>query len=608
MDWMMPGTDGIELIKRIRSDCSEYLPYIIMLTSRSDNADAVRSLDAGANDYLVKPFDAEILKAKVAVGARVIKSVGDTEMLAHIFEESLNEIYLIDAKTYKFVFVNKAACQNSGYTREELKELFPHDLNAEFNSDELKKIIEPLRTGKKDKIVITTVHRRADNSRYNAEVHLQLVKFKEQSFLLVIVRDVTLQIETEEALRRSELKFRSLYDLSSDAVMLLDENGFFDCNAATLKIFNVKDKETFCGLHPADLSPPVQPCGTSSYELAARQIEIAIKNGSNRFDWTHKRYNSDSSFPAEVLLNTLELDGRAVVQAVVRDISKRITLQSQLANAHKMESVGQMAAGIAHEINTPAQYVGDNIRFLQDSFADIISVLNSYYKLFDKAKKEQLFLNFVSEIERIMEDADLDYLKEEIPTAISQSLDGIGRISSIVLAMKEFSHPGSRETTLTDINKALKTTITVSRNEWKYVAKTETVFNPELPMVNCFPGEINQVFLNIIVNAAHAIGEKFEQKEGKVEGVISITTDFDDEFVTICIKDNGPGIPENIRNRIFDPFFTTKGVGKGTGQGLAIARSNVVDKHNGKLLVESFMDKGTSFFIKLPLNTEMGEK
>jgi signal transduction histidine kinase len=191
-------------------------------------------------------------------------------------------------------------------------------------------------------------------------------------------------------------------------------------------------------------------------------------------------------------------------------------------------------------------------------------------------------------------------LQKQIPRAIQQSQEGNKRVASIVLAMKQFSHPESAEKTRVDLNAAIASTITVSRNEWKYVADLITEFDAGLSGVNCLPGELNQVILNIIVNAAHAIADVVKDgSEGK--GKITVTTRQDGDWAEIRIGDTGTGIPEKVRSRVFDPFFTTKGVGKGTGQGLAIARNVIVDKHGGTLTFETETGKGTTFIIRLPI-------
>jgi len=279
-----------------------------------------------------------------------------------------------------------------------------------------------------------------------------------------------------------------------------------------------------------------------------------------------------------------------------RDITDRKALESHLAHALKLEAIGQLAAGIAHEINTPAQYLGDNLRFLADAFRDLDVLLRP---LADRLRDEGGALDLETLVAGARE-IDLAYLREEIPQAIRQSLDGIARISEIVRSMKEFSHPGGREKAPADINAALRSTITVSRNEWKYVAEVETDLAPDLPPVRCRIGEINQVFLNLIVNAAHAIADKVGDSGEK--GRIRITTRRDGNEVEVRISDTGTGIPADVQPRIFDPFFTTKEVGRGTGQGLAIARATVEKGHGGRLTFETTPGEGTTFVLRLPVD------
>jgi signal transduction histidine kinase len=265
-----------------------------------------------------------------------------------------------------------------------------------------------------------------------------------------------------------------------------------------------------------------------------------------------------------------------------------------------VKSIGQLAAGIAHEINTPIQYVGDNTRFLQDSFQDITGILSLYSQLLAAAKSDTLTHERISRVADGIEAADIDYLMEEIPAAIEQTLEGVERIAKIVRAMKEFSHPGQEDKTPIDINNAIESTITVTRNEWKYVADIVTEFDTSLPPVPCLPGEFNQVILNLIINAAHAIADVIDGQSSE-KGAIRIRTRKTENVAEVVISDTGTGIPVAIRQRIFDPFFTTKEIGKGTGQGLAIARSVIIEKHGGTLNLESTEGKGSTFTICLPL-------
>jgi signal transduction histidine kinase len=274
-------------------------------------------------------------------------------------------------------------------------------------------------------------------------------------------------------------------------------------------------------------------------------------------------------------------------------LEERDRLEDNLRQAQKLEAIGQLAAGIAHEINTPTQYVGDNLRFLKESFGELHSLLSQLVDVGGEPAS------------KLLDDADFEYLKEEIPRALNQSLEGVDRVAKIVRAMKEFSHP-AREKTATDLNRAIQSTITVASNEWKYVAEIEMDLDANLPPVHCSPAEFNQVVLNMIVNAAHAISDVVGDG-GNGKGKIVVRTRSEGEFAVVEIRDSGSGMPAHIQQRIFDPFFTTKEVGKGTGQGLAIAHNVIVDKHGGTIKVASAPGAGTTFTIRLPIGGSKAE-
>ena len=275
--------------------------------------------------------------------------------------------------------------------------------------------------------------------------------------------------------------------------------------------------------------------------------------------------------------------------AVLRDITERRELEARLAQAQKLESVGQLAAGIAHEINTPIQFITDNTRYLGGAFAELNAFAESHDQLREGEDAEAL--------------ARLDELRKEIPEALKDSLEGLDEVSRIVHAMRTFAHPGPQEKTPSDINQAVESTIAVSRNEWKDVATVETVLEADLPLVSVVPGDINQVLLNLIVNGAHAIADVAERGPGG-RGTITVTTRRDGDWVEIRVADTGAGIPEEIRQRIFDPFFTTKDVGRGTGQGLSICRSVIVERHHGTIQFETTTGVGTTFVVRLPLGEQ----
>ncbi len=287
------------------------------------------------------------------------------------------------------------------------------------------------------------------------------------------------------------------------------------------------------------------------------------------------------------------------------DITERKMLEKQLTQAQKLRSIGQLASGIAHEINTPTQYVGDNVRFLKDAFEDIARVLQVDEELFAAAGGGRVGAELLRRTQDARARADLSYLVAEIPLAIEHTQEGVERISKIVRAMKDFAHPGREEKTPADLNQIIDTTLTVARNEWKYVADMQTDFDRSLPPVLCLPAEIGQVILNLVINAAHAI-EDAAQQGRTAKGSISITTRRRDGWAEIRVSDTGSGIPENIRHRIFDPFFTTKEIGRGTGQGLAICYPVIVEKHGGRVSFDSHVGRGTTFSIDLPLGEQEG--
>jgi PAS domain S-box-containing protein len=291
--------------------------------------------------------------------------------------------------------------------------------------------------------------------------------------------------------------------------------------------------------------------------------------------------------------------------AVKEDVTEHRALETQLRHAQKLEGIGQLAAGIAHEINTPTQFVTDNLTFLKDSWKASAELLDQYRAAIRNASGN-LPPDVVAALEQAEQNCDFEFIAAEVPRAIEQSLDGAGRVAKIVRAMKEFSHPDAADKTATDLNKTIDSTITVARNEWKYVSDLVRDFDEDLPAIICYPGDINQVVLNLIVNAAHAIKEKIHEGE---KGQISVATRLRGEFVEISVADTGAGIPEAIRGRVFDPFFTTKEVGKGTGQGLALAYTVVVKKHGGKIWFETEVGKGTTFFVALPIHrTDTGKE
>jgi PAS domain S-box-containing protein len=278
--------------------------------------------------------------------------------------------------------------------------------------------------------------------------------------------------------------------------------------------------------------------------------------------------------------------------------NERIKTHSTLSQ--KMEAIGQLAAGIAHEINTPIQYIGDNVTFLNRAFTKLKENNDILMDFIGKHQDKPANSDEINALMRAIDTKKVAHYFDELPQAFQETFEGVDRVRKIVMAIREYSHPSEKEKRQSDINQGIQTTITISRNEWKYYADLITNLEPDLPLVYCQIDEINQVILNMIVNAAQSIHEKIGEKSSK-KGKITISTKHDDEKVVITIQDTGKGIPADIIDRIFEPFFTTKDIGEGTGQGLSIAHTIIVKKHHGMIYLDSTVGVGTTFTIELPV-------
>ncbi len=390
--------------------------------------------------------------------------------MARIIEDSINEVYIVDRQTLRFLEVNRGARENLGYSLEELRQLSPPSIKLAGTLDEFSDRINSLTTGRLERLEFETMHVRKDGSTYPVIMNVQ-------------------------------------------AARLLD-----------------------------------------------RDVFVAI--GS--------------------------------------DLSQRRELETQLAEAQRLESIGQLAAGVAHEMNTPLQFVGNNVSFLSDCSDALFEVIDLCQNQLDadplswKERQEA--------IREAMQRTSFDRIRAEAPKAIAESLEGIDRVLKIVRAMREFTHPGEEEMAPTDLNRALTSTATVTRNRWKEAAELELELDPYLPEVECFGAAMNQVFVNLIVNAADAIGERLEDDPSGPPGAITVRTISSDQSVQIEVIDNGAGMPEEVQRRVFDPFFTTKEVGKGTGQGLSLSHAIVTQKHRGQLAVESIPGEGTTMRVTLPVS------
>lgn len=370
---------------------------------------------------------------------------------------------------------------------------------------------------------------------------------------------------------------------------------YVGCNAAYLA-FRGLDQADLLGRDDVDLGVD------DAMARALRELEAPVMaTGEPIHD--RKLELSDSqgrhlTLLLSVLPHAQDRDGTRGVIGVGADITHARELERQLAQANRLESIGQLAAGIAHEINTPIQYVSDNTHFVAESVTTLLDAARKVADLAAEGGTQDDPLR--ARIRAILQPVELDYLSSEMPGALDEAREGLGRVTEIVRAMKDYAHPGSGRADV-DVNRAIESTVQVCRNEWKYVARVELRLDPAAGVAPCFEGELKQVVLNMIVNAAQALAED-RDRCGRTElGTITISTGRTGDDFVITIADDGPGMDEKVRRRVFDPFFTTKEVGKGTGQGLSLAHAVVVTKHQGTIGLDTAPGQGATFTIRLPL-------
>lgn len=407
----------------------------------------------------------------------------------------------------------------------------------------------------------------------------------------------TLTLKAEE-LSAKTLQLQAILDRTLAAILVVTGDGMIErANRVAITSF---------GLTPDTIydTPVMMLFGRKCQAT----IETLIEHGSYEGDDNYQTVEitgvraDRTTFPIEVAVAKLEQGQDEHTVWICRDITsrrdderRRQVLETEIRQSQKLESLGTLASGIAHEINTPIQFIGDNLHFLKEAFADFDATLSATRALFEALEGEQKE-TLLARLEQAEKNADIGYLRGEIPNCIDQSLEGVQRVSEIVGAIRAFAHPGSEEKTPVDINKIVETTVTVSRSQWKYAAEMALELDPGLPPVLAHPNDLHQVLLNLIVNAADAIQARDKFKTG----TISIRTSLEPAFLVLAVSDTGCGIALENQERIFDPFFTTKAVGKGTGQGLSIVYNIIVHKLGGSIDVTSQENEGTTFTIKLP--------
>jgi PAS domain S-box-containing protein len=483
MDWVLPGMQGAELCRRVRAHARGAAAYVVVVSGDQPLEGPDRFLDAGADDFLAKPIQAELLRVRLAIARR---RIGERRERQRIVREL------------------QSADQRNAQIHNALSSIiFLIGVDGESRIVSVNKLAEVL-------LGISASHfvgRRFQSS----DIFWDAAR---------IDRAVAECRETRRVVRLGEIQYT-----------------------------RADDREGYLNL-------TVSPIGAA--------------------------------------------EGGLGVLLLGEEVTDHKVLQMRMQQAKRLDSIGKLAAGIAHEINTPIQYVGDNLRFVQSVIGGLVEPLRRFHSGTDGAAGASPEAR--AEAARRLAEIDLAFVEREIPAALSESLEGVARVAAIVGAMKDFSHPGAKEKVLIDLNRAIQSTVTIAQSEWKHVAETELEFDPQLGQVECLAGEFNQVILNLVVNAAHAIGAALQKRPG-AKGRITIRTRRVDDSAVVEVQDTGTGIAPEHRERLFEPFFTTKEVGKGTGQGLALAYTTIVEKHQGSIDVDTAVGKGTTFTVRIPLRS-----
>lgn len=402
--------------------------------------------------------------------------------------------------------------------------------------------------------------------------------------------------DVSHGLRDSERRMRLFLANVAEGIVSTSADGIItSLNPGATRILGYRPHEML-GKHIGSFIPALAGAGFPGM-LAARSESSAVP--AIELD---ARHATKGRVPVSLTLVDYAVSGQRTITGVFRDLSEERRLRSQLQQTRKMEAVGQLASGIAHEINTPTQFVGDNIGFLGDGFEDLRRALDAHARLLVAARRSGVLKEVVDGVEAALGELDVGYLEAEIPVALEQSRQGLERIASIVDAMKSFAHPGTDAKRLFDLNRAVRNTIMIARNEWEPVAEIELDLAEGLAPIPGYEAEINQVLLGLILNSAQAIaGQERSETQSPALGRILVSTRRVADTVILELVDDGPGMSEAVRQQAFEPFFSTKEVGQGTGQGLAVAWSIVVDKHHGSIELESAEGEGARFRLRLPI-------
>ena len=522
---------------------------------------------------------------------------------SRMVEHSQSEIYSFDAETLQFVDVNRGACENTGYSLDELRSMTPVDLKPDLVRDAFERLIAPLRQGAERRVVFTTVHRRKDGSTYPVEIHLELF-VDTRSLFVAIARDISERVAAERELKQAlrvveaspvvSMRWRAVADWPVDYVssnVVRWGYSVEQMRAGTPRYAEI--------IHPDDLERVAhEVAANTANRVDTYAQEYRLRAADGRYFWVedHTRILRGEDGNPEFYEGVVsDIDAKKQAELVLaanlaheQELNRKLEeAQNQLLQSEKMASIGQLAAGVAHELNNPIGFVSSNLGSLETYLTDLFAVSDAYAEA-EMAAPDCAELERVRAIKR---EKDYDFLRSDIVQLLAESKDGLARVAKIVKDLKDFSRAGETAMQWADLHQGLDSTLNIIWNELKYRCALHKEYG-DLPEVWCVPAQLNQVFMNLLVNAAHAIPEA---------GNIVIRTGCQGEQAFVAISDSGVGIPMDNLHRIFEPFFTTKPVGQGTGLGLSLSYS-IVKKHRGRIEVESEPGTGSTFTVWLPIN------
>ena len=537
------------------------------------------------------------LQAALAENESINRALRESEAkFRGLVSQSLVGIVLIEDG--RFVYSNAKFDEIFGYSSDEIRGMQPSDVAVEDDRALVEDNVRKRMTGAIDHLEYSFHGQRKDNTVIDIECHSSMLHIGKRTLIVSLIIDATTRKQAEAQasaasarLAASERRFRALVQRSSDATLVCDRHGLLSyVSAASISVLGIDDEATtghtiYDVVHPDDHAPLTAHIRhPATADAGSVECRILSTDGPPR--WVEMTFTDLCEEPAV---------GGVVIHA--RDITERQCLERELRQAQKLESIGQLAAGIAHEINTPLQYVGDNVNFLQGAFTDQMKVAAAY-------RNAATSTGALEAAQRLEADVDLDFLADEVPAAIEQTLAGLDRVTTIVRAMKAFGHPNSESKSPADLNEGIRNTLIVANNAVKLAAEVNTELG-DLPPVWCHISDINQVVLNLVLNAAQAITET--ATNGQI-GLITVRTFRAGGNAVIEITDSGGGIPPEIAERIFEPFYTTKEIGVGTGQGLSIAYTLIHDRHGGSIRHTSQAGVGATFTVRLPIGSAASEQ